>query len=297
MQRFRVSENIFLGWEYDPDHYSENDAGHRVNSRGLVDKEYPLEKGKNTYRIVVLGDSVTEQGWYAKHLEKLLNESGLPKRFEVWNCGVGGYSVMQYYYLLRDKALAFHPDMVMIGFCLNDFMLMPVVSMGEDGEFIVYRNPFSFRKEKDPAVKLNKTLFFHSNAYRYIVFALARCSLKDQEVENGDDRKIANLALEKIMTLTEEKRIPMLAVILPYLKSKYDDTEKSQYESMKDLLGSKGITFVDLHGSFENIDDVSWRKSPADHIHPSERGHRIIGRKIYDYMMKDRSEWLKTYVE
>ena len=96
---FRPS-NI-LGYELIPN----SDIG--VNSFGMIGKEHSLSKNKGTYRILVLGDSITEHNWYVDFLEGKLNNHipSLKYYFELWNGGVSGYQVDQYAAYLKYKGL------------------------------------------------------------------------------------------------------------------------------------------------------------------------------------------------
>src|SRR5215472_9264005 len=70
-----------------------------INSDGLRDRDFSLEKPPGVYRIMMLGDSTTfgwgvrEENTAAKFLERKLNENPLPgyKSVEVMNAGVGNY--------------------------------------------------------------------------------------------------------------------------------------------------------------------------------------------------------------
>lgn len=102
-----------------------------INSQGLRDKEYTLTKPAGTYRILMLGDSTTF-GWgvpadatVAKILEQRLNAANLGRSFEVLNAGVGNYGTVQEvtYYLQRGRA--FHPDLVILEYFINDAEPVP----------------------------------------------------------------------------------------------------------------------------------------------------------------------------
>jgi lysophospholipase L1-like esterase len=117
--KFRVSRNEALGWELDP-----NDP--LINADGFRGGEYDVGKS-DAIRIVVLGDSVTFgrgvplESTYAKVLEDRLNREerdGL--RYEVLNLGVGGYNSRQQLELYKTKGRKYEPDLLVIGFILND---------------------------------------------------------------------------------------------------------------------------------------------------------------------------------
>ena len=97
-----------------------------INDYGQHDDSFPIKKGKNELRILNLGDSITmghgvsKDETYSKYLEALL--SGLLKNYQTIqaiNTGVQGYSTFQEVEVLK-RGLIFEPDIVTIGFCLND---------------------------------------------------------------------------------------------------------------------------------------------------------------------------------
>lgn len=98
----------------------------QTNSHGFRGDERPLAKSARTFRIVGIGDSVM-MGWridqdrtYLSLLEAKLNARSGGKRVESLNFGVNGYNTVQEYLTLRDKALAFAPDLVIWNFVGND---------------------------------------------------------------------------------------------------------------------------------------------------------------------------------
>ena len=97
-----------------------------INSKGLRDVERPLEKPEGTFRILGIGDSFTfgigvdlEQT-YLKVLEEMLNSTSDQPHFDVINSGVAGYNLYQAKTYLKEKGLAYDPDMVIYFFFLDD---------------------------------------------------------------------------------------------------------------------------------------------------------------------------------
>jgi hypothetical protein len=85
-----------------------------------------LEKGPNTFRILVLGDSVTF-GHGAVHDYPSLLETELKKwrgdvDWQVWNLGVPGYNTSQELAYLREVGPLYAPDLVIVGFYINDII-------------------------------------------------------------------------------------------------------------------------------------------------------------------------------
>lgn len=96
------------------------------NSKGLNDYEYSYEKPKDTVRILVFGDSFVEARAveknenFCKIIEKKLNPGNLPKKYEVINMGVCGYSPILEYLYLKNEGLKYEPDIVILCFFMND---------------------------------------------------------------------------------------------------------------------------------------------------------------------------------
>ncbi len=93
-----------------------------INAAGLRDDPPTARDGRR--RVVVLGDSYTF-GWavdqgeeYPAQLERLLRDDGWP--VDVINAGVPGYNTVQQARYLALDALALEPDLVVLGFVMND---------------------------------------------------------------------------------------------------------------------------------------------------------------------------------
>lgn len=100
-----------------------------INSLGFRDdREYSLAKGPSTFRILVLGDSVTfGHGSVAEHTYPLLLEQKLKRwrpevDWQVWNLAVPGYNTSQELAQLLQVGPAYQPDLVIVGFFDNDLV-------------------------------------------------------------------------------------------------------------------------------------------------------------------------------
>jgi hypothetical protein len=98
-----------------------------INSLELRDpREYPLEKSPRTFRILVLGDSVTfGHGSIYEHTYPYLLEQRLKTwhpeiDWQVWNAAVPGYNTSQELAQLLEIGERFRPDLVIVGFFGND---------------------------------------------------------------------------------------------------------------------------------------------------------------------------------
>lgn len=103
----------------------------KINSQGFRDAEHPPNKGNGTIRILGLGDSFTF-GWgvhvdqtYLKQLEQGLHHA-LNHSVETINTGVPGWGLNQYYLYLKEAGLKLAPDVVLLGYFIDDLTGPPV---------------------------------------------------------------------------------------------------------------------------------------------------------------------------
>ncbi|MFH0877249.1 MAG: SGNH/GDSL hydrolase family protein [Candidatus Omnitrophota bacterium] len=110
-----------------------------INAQGFKDQDFIKQKPKNTLRIAMLGDSITEGmriplgQTFSDLLEAALNEQALrrksPRRYDVMNFGVGGYNLEAEIELLKTTALAYRPDVVILNLAPNDNEPVPGLFM------------------------------------------------------------------------------------------------------------------------------------------------------------------------
>ena len=117
-----------LGWTLRPGleawYTNEGKALVRVNATGMRDRDHPVEKAANVYRIAVLGDSyaealqvAAEEAFWAvlpRELERCGFAGG--RKIEVLNFGISGYGTAQELALLESRALRYRPDLVLLQF-------------------------------------------------------------------------------------------------------------------------------------------------------------------------------------
>ena len=100
-----------------------------INRLGLRDpREYDLAKASRTFRILVLGDSVTfghgslYETTYPRLLEQRLRAWRPDIDWQVWNAAVPGYNTSQELAHLLEVGPMFQPDLVLVGFFENDLI-------------------------------------------------------------------------------------------------------------------------------------------------------------------------------
>jgi lysophospholipase L1-like esterase len=94
-----------------------------VNAHGFLTREFVIPKPADTYRIVFLGDSCTQQGFPALVERSLEERAGDGPRYESINLGVAGYSSYQGRVVADRWARALEPDVGVVFFGWNDHWL------------------------------------------------------------------------------------------------------------------------------------------------------------------------------
>jgi hypothetical protein len=114
------------------------------NPEGFRDYNYSFDKRNDTFRIIVIGASDTEtfsntlEEQYPKRLEALLNNRSKSVRYEVLNMGISGTHFKTRLCTLRNHALKYHPDMVILSSSLPD--IIDVVFLSDRMMEEYYRN-------------------------------------------------------------------------------------------------------------------------------------------------------------
>jgi hypothetical protein len=99
-----------------------------ISSQGLRDRYYPVRKDPHVIRIAFLGDSfvfglgVALEDTIPRKLEAMLARkyTGSAVRFEVMNCGVFGYNLIQELQYYKNTIAGFSPDIVLFLISNND---------------------------------------------------------------------------------------------------------------------------------------------------------------------------------
>ncbi len=180
----------------------------RINTLGFRDtREYAIEKAPGTFRILVLGDSVTfghgtlNETTYPFLLEQRLKQWRPGVKWEVWNLGVPGYNTSQELAYLNEIGPRYAPDLVIAGFYPNDFTANApasepsLVRRAASGmQRVMQRNLYSFELYKR-AILTARWKLFTSDADRMRIEALAgeESLLVHQDLSQSDDQRLTGV--------------------------------------------------------------------------------------------------------
>ena len=261
----RYSANRDLLYEMKPSFAAEEQGMRiRTNSEGMRDREFERAKPPGTVRIAVLGDSVT-MGYllpsyletYPKILEAMLNYDGR-RRYEVLNYGVTGYNSAQEQIVLEEKVLKAAPDVVLVGFCLND---------------ATYTDGFAELARQTAPWSLGARL--HSRVLSYLL-------LKHEQVQfaAGQDRTAVEHLFTRLAELQQTRRAAVGVLIFPMI------AEEAQFSGMHDfglaLAQREALPFLDF-AALPGMLDPSAQNTLflPDGKHFSAAGMRAIAEALY----------------
>ncbi|MBN1687615.1 MAG: SGNH/GDSL hydrolase family protein [Candidatus Omnitrophica bacterium] len=302
--RYFYIHDDLLGWKLAENnhvvlHTSEYHTDVQTNSQGFRDREHSQIKPEGTYRILGLGDSFTfgfgveGEETYLVQMEKKLNDMTDRKiTYEIINMGIPGYSFLQESLLFKEKAIQYQPDMVMIGFDVNDHVdsLEP---------FHVPYDGFLLRAESVQQPFIKERLFL-SRHFKSVHLILRGVELLYEYLHSGDETSASKRSQEalnfvekrlQIMSqISHEKGIRLVLFFIPHrgqvhpgwfkepsFYRYFDDLEKR----LSEICAQHGVLYIDLLPELLRVAQKGERLYFKADGHWNSRGHQVAA----DYLL------------
>jgi len=274
--RFRLSENPVLGYEPvpTPEYRGEDlrfyDFREASNSLGYRDVEHHLEKPAGTLRIAVLGDSIAAglrvdsyADTFPAILQRELRAAGLP--VEVLSFAVSGYTTRQEVEALRVRALAFHPDLVLLAYCLNDD--------GRDRSPILEALVAEQEQRRvRPTAELH--LLQHSALYRVLEFGLGNRPRAPADPEDASQSQVAE-AFDELRRLADDNGFLVLVAVFPRFHRLFQHYRwQEDHDRIARLVERHGFLALDLLEAYRTCSPGDASLLSEDTWHPTAYGHR-----------------------
>jgi len=270
----------------------------KINTLGLRGRECEKQKPPHTFRILGIGDSFTfgvgvrDEDTYLRKIESQLNESHAgTTKFEVLNAGVQGYNTRDEVIYLEHQWLEFDPDLILIGFYLNDaYSDYTFLNMGQ--ELGIYRSKphglarLSYLVDLGQHAYHTRQLRKRMDAYyRQHYFADARQFL-EQPGKAKVDWGVSRDALQRAVRLARERDIGIALVIFP----EFHDLDGSYpfediHRLVRETCDRLGLPVIDLLPVFRGYRDTAMWVHPSDH-HPNEVAHRVAATAIVSFLLE-----------
>lgn len=288
-----------------------------TNSLGYRNRELGPKKG---LRILFLGDSITmgdylhEPETFVRQTETLARNEGL--KWETINTGISGISLKNQVAILNETGLGTDPDVVVLGFYLNDFQASPGVTTPRlpgllNHSWLAhhlaklspdYRNPVRKVPLKDDEWRVRFTEDLQHWSKQFQARAQkdqhhpARAAHNQAIAENFWDwggawspqvwRSMEPYFME-LKRLSDKHGFQLLFMIFPVrqqVEAGFLDTfPQDQFKMLASKLGVPVLDFLPL------LRDAHRRSEKAlfyDHCHHTPHGNRLLAEKILEYLKR-----------
>ncbi len=301
LKTHRLSADPLLGYELIPGSTSfEDQVWYRINQQGIRDgREFAIPKPAGVYRIAALGDSFTfgmgveEEDTWPRLLE---SELAGRRSTEVINFGVMGYDTTQEARLLETRVPAFQPDLIVIGYCLNDIGVLSrerrVLSqyrgyndffstglswldriLGKSRLYLLVKNRLFLLKTKAD------TQPPHYSPDGQKVLRLGYQGFIISAYEEAENRDRLQAAFDRIEYLIQGLHVPVIVAIYPELEHFDRYPYRDVHSDVKRLAEARGFRVVDPLKQFMQFTPRQVRISDAN-AHPNRRGNELFAAAV-----------------
>jgi hypothetical protein len=261
------------------------------SSRGYRDRERAVPRPPGVRRLVSLGDSfawgasVEFEDAYPQRLER-----GLIRRrrepWEVVNLALPGMNTVDQAAQLADEGLGYGPDVVLVGYVLND---------SEDSQAAEARRAIEWAQPKDAHGLLDRSALVRLVRGRLWATAENRRRIsgyKSMYADAAPGWVAGRKALRSMGALCRERGVPLVVAIFPLfgnpLGDDYPFTEI--HAKVGEAASQAGARVVDLLPAYRG---VRWELLVVDGVddeHPNEIAHRIAAGVIL-HALDDVAPW------
>lgn len=284
----------------------------KTNSEGFRDIEHKLDKPKDVFRVLIVGDSFTfglgveGNQTYPKILEELLNEEGANRKFgyEIFNMSMPGIGTPKEFEIIQ-YGIRYNPDLILLGFFVEDRWNPGNGNDLCDNFKSYHKSKYAKSIEEVSATlllrlktklinRLNSIQRFlntHSELYFLIMTkkgtTLRRNLIRYREGQNRHELDIAwditKDELEKINAFSQKRGVEFVIVRIPFLYDVHNREEDRVSKILAEFGRKNDINICDPLAVFRNNRDRDLYY-PADG-HWKVQAHTLAAREIFKYLV------------
>ncbi len=254
-----------------------------INSLGMRGQEVEARKTSETMRIVAIGDSVTF-GWnvsahaaWPMQLESTLTVRMDPRRVQVLDCAVSGYNTHDEAIAFEARAKQLRPDIVVLGYFLNDPELAPMAPLQRYFEHPSWWQQFNLLRLFASALYANDVRRFGGgDYYRYLHAKEGPCWPRELE------------AIDRMRDVARAQVPHTLVVIFPAFPREGEWSDypwRDLHAQVAEAWTDRGLDVLDLLTMFERSGSPP-RELTVDTEHPNPRGHELAAKAIADELAR-----------
>lgn len=259
------------------------------SAESFRDRRYPFEKSADTFRVAIVGDSFSFgpdlqfDDTYAKRLERMFQLNGESKRVEVLNFGTPGAGTAAEVEL-TNKALAFHPDLLILEITLNDPQERPI--QDEPPEVRARFGAYA------PQSKLMQ-LLDHSRVIHMIASLLHNTASVSAYIDYhknlfNDERLFSNFTsnIARINNIATTSSTKFAVFVMPLFDFPLNQSYpfSAVHQKLTDFFKQQAIPFLDVLPAFIGMDNKRLQTRPGEDSHPNEIAHRVTAEALYKWL-------------
>jgi hypothetical protein len=256
----------------------------QTDSYGLRGPQVAAKAGDGVARIAFVGDSIT-LGWGVAERETFARQviDGLVKagrKVDGFNLGVGNYNTVQELALFRDVGVGLKPDVIVLGYFINDAEPMP--NYTESGWLSRHSAAWVVLNYRlDSLLRQFGEQPDWKSYYRNLYEAKAPGWLATQK------------ALAAFAVTARELGSPLIVFNIPELRELKPYPFGDITAKVRTVVEAQGVPFVDLLPTVENLDPASlWVTVPDPH--PNGKAEIIFAQGMIPRLLPLLDELCKT---
>ena len=253
-----------------------------TNSLGYRDLEHAIPKPPGIRRVVSLGDSfawgasIEFDDTYAQRVGRTLNRRRTGETWEVIQLSLPGMNTVEQASQLVEEGLAYGPDVVVLGFVLND---------SEDENAAEERRARDWVEEKRERKSKVRKFLNQSLLYRLVtgrIYATLEnrrrtAAYRSQFAPDYPGWVGSQKALKLMGSVCRERGVPLVVMIFPLFGQPLDASYPFAeiHARVAHAAGEAGARVVDLLPLYRGLRWDVLVVDGVDDEHPNEIGHRI----------------------
>lgn len=253
-----------------------------INSAGYRDLERALPKPPGVRRVLCIGDSFTwgvsvlfDDAWPQRVERALSRERG--ERWEAVNLAEPGLNCEQEASRLGSEGFDYGPDVVVVGYVLNDSEDSTAAEVRRAADWIGERRREPSLLDRSALVRLVRGRLWATIENRRRVE-----DFRSMYVDDYAGWAAARRALRAMGGMCRERGVPLVVAIFPLFGNPLDDRYPFAdiHARVGQAAAEAGAKVVDLLPRYRGLDWTLLVVNGADDEHPNEIAHRIAAQAI-----------------
>lgn len=244
------------------------------------------------FRLLVVGDSFTwgvgvyHDDTYGRRLETLLERMNPELDVELTLFSRPGWNTHQEYEVLADRIVGLAPDLILLGYCLNDAEPLWRQGIEDLVEPLKRRRPgntvgeFFYRRSRLVALVWGRL----ENSRQTRAFDSYYRKLYERA-----GWKTTLTALDGMRQLAWDAKAPLVVALFPVFDQPLDGDYSylPLHRLVMNALRDRDIIATDLLPAYRGVAAVRLAVEPFTDPHPNELAHRIASQRLADFLVNE----------